>query len=118
VEILETIEVDRRSKKPKLDKEFLNKLLRTKFNDWKYEDEVRIIVKLDKYKDKSGLYFCPFSDKFQLREIILGPRCHLPINKVRAMVSHFHPSVTVIKSRIQFGDFKVIKDKKKSRLKK
>jgi len=89
----------------------VNQLLRTKFADWKYEDELRIFVKLDHETKESGLYFYEFSKDFQLREIILGPKCELPIASIRTIVAGFTPTVTVIKSRIAFTSFKVVENK-------
>ena len=41
------IPIDRRTNRPKLSKKLMNRLLRTKFADWKYEKEVRLFVQLD-----------------------------------------------------------------------
>lgn len=92
-------------------KEFIDKLLCTKFFDWKYEDEVRMFVDLDHDAVESGKYFYNFSDHLVIREVILGPHCELPIEGVRNIVAKFNPSVRVIKSRIAFTTFKVREDK-------
>ncbi|MCW5651403.1 MAG: DUF2971 domain-containing protein [Ramlibacter sp.] len=109
------IPIDKATNKPILDPDLVNRLLRTKFHDWKYENEMRIFVELDPKTRESGLYFFDFSADFGLREVILGPRCELPISRVRAMVENFDPDVTVIKSRIAFSSFRVIKNKAASK---
>jgi hypothetical protein len=82
-------------------------LLCTKFSDWRYEDEVRVFIALDETTKESGLYFYEFGKDIILREIILGPKCEIPIEKVRKLVEHFTPSVQVIKSSISHGTFRV-----------
>ena len=59
----------------------LAELLVTKFSDWKYEEEWRMLVKLHLATRESGLYFVDFSERFRLKEVILGPRCELSISK-------------------------------------
>lgn len=93
----------------------INRLLRTKFYDWRYEVEMRLFVQLDYSAGESGLYFHNFSDNFQLREVVLGPRCELPIGGVRRLIEDLEPEVEVIKSRIAYSSFRVIKDRAASR---
>jgi hypothetical protein len=92
------------------DKEFIDRLVRTKFYDWKYEKEVRLSVLLENASE-SGMYFESFGDVLQLREVILGPRCELPIDEMRQMISGFTPAVKVIKARIAFTRFEVLENK-------
>ncbi len=107
----EVIPIDKTTNTPTLSEELMNRLLRTKFQDWKYEDEMRIFVELDHETRESGLYFYEFSSDFQLREVILGPKCELPLESVRVLVSGIKPSVTVLKSRIAFSSFRVVQNK-------
>ena len=95
----------------------MNKLLSTKFFDWKYEDEMRLFVQLDHDTVESGKYFYSFSENLILREIILGPKCELPIEGIRNIVADFIPPVMVLKSRIAFTEFKVRESKVVSRTK-
>lgn len=111
------LEIDKNTKKPKLTEEVMNKLLRTKFYDWKYENEMRLFVELDHDTVESGKYFYSFSENMSLREIILGPHCELPIEGIRNIVVDFNPSVTVLKSRIAFTKFNVRENKVASRTK-
>jgi len=55
------IENDPKTKQPILTEEIVDKLLRTKFYDWKYEDEMRLFVRLDHNTVESGMYFYSFS---------------------------------------------------------
>lgn len=110
-----TIRIDPRTNRPKLTEQVVNRLLRTKFADWKYEDEVRLFVELDHDTIESGSYFYSFSDNLVLREIILGPRCGIPLMGVKNLVDNFERPVRVLKSRIAFGSFRVVENRTASR---
>ena len=87
----------------------MEKLVRRKFIDWKYEDEIRLFVRLDHDTVESGKHFYSFSKDLMLREIILGPRCELPIEGVRKIAEGFKPRVVVLKSRIAYTRYAVVK---------
>ena len=105
------IPIDRATNYPIFDADLMRRLLRTKFYDWKYENEMRIFVGLDHKTCESGMYFYDFSKDFELREVVLGPRCELPIQAVRNLVADFSSDVMVTKSRIAFSSFRVIRNK-------
>jgi len=107
---LHKIAFDQAEKKPNLTFEVMERLLRTKFYDWKYEDELRAFVQLDHATAEAGMYFFDFGEHLILREVILGARCSLPIERVRRIVSDYEISVEVSKARIAFSSFRVVKD--------
>ena len=77
--------------------------------------KMRLFVQLDHDTVESGKYFYSFSENLVLREIILGPRCELPIDGIRKVVADFEPPVWVLKSRIAFTRFKVLENRVASR---
>lgn len=89
----------------------LDKLMVTKFADWKYEREMRLVVPLRGLTNELGKYFLSFSSDLILREVVLGPRCELPIEGIRSIVAGLKPAVSVLKSRIAFTRFAVLRDK-------
>jgi hypothetical protein len=89
----------------------IDALVRTKFKDWSYENEVRVFVELTQDRMESGLHFEHFSDNLQLREVILGPKCSLPIEGVRKVVADIGPDISVIQARIAFTRFEVLENK-------
>ncbi|MHC5147272.1 DUF2971 domain-containing protein [Stenotrophomonas rhizophila] len=89
----------------------IEELLRVKFVDWQYENEFRMFVGLEDMESEGGLYFKPFSKDFQLREVILGPRCSVSIAGVRNLVSTYKSKVDVIQARIAFTRFEVLKNR-------
>lgn len=101
----------------RLSESFVNELLYTKYSSWEYEAEVRVFVELDHKTIESGLFFHPFSKNLQLTEVILGPRCEIPISSVRRLVAHYSPKVYVVKSRLAFTKFKVVENRAVTRKK-
>lgn len=89
----------------------LDRLRYTKFDGWKYEDEFRQFFKLKELDAQSGLHFAPFSEELCLREVILGPRCDVPINSVRTLVEPFPCKVHVSRARIAYTKFGVVEDR-------
>jgi hypothetical protein len=90
----------------------VNKLIRTKFRHWTYENEVRLVFSLDESTLEGGSYFVPFDENLKLREVVLGPLCEIPVPAVRALVASLHPGVIVRKARLAFQKFAVIADQR------
>jgi hypothetical protein len=95
----------------------LERLRYTKFDGWAYEDEVRQFFKLDRLSHQSGLHFVPFSPDLVLREVILGPRCDIPVDAVRTLVEAFQVRVHVTHARIAYTKFGVVEDRRFRRAK-
>lgn len=83
-------------------------LLCTKYRHWRYEEERRLFVKLEDAQREGRLYFLPMSEDLQLAEVILGPQCDLPLEKVRELVGSKHPAVITFQSRLAFKFFSVV----------
>lgn len=93
---------------PQLNDELVDQLQRTKFEDWHYEEEMRVYVQLDHDTRESGLYFYPFDTSLVLREIILGPRCELPAESLKALLGVNEPEVKIVKSLLANQSFSVV----------
>ena len=52
--------------------DFSERLVSTKFDDWRYEKEWRLYIKLDPATQVDGRYFYNFSDGLHLAEVIVG----------------------------------------------
>ncbi len=90
--------------------ELENCLLRTKFDGWKYEQELRRFVYLSKTKHEKGLYFLPFDEDLRLREVILGQRNDLSLEAVRALVKSTNPGAVVFRTRLERRGFRIVGD--------
>lgn len=90
----------------------LDKLISTKFTDWKYEDESRMYVKLDHSSNELGKYFINFSLDLMLREVILRMNCNTSIEEIRKLVISDVTKIKVLKAGMALRKFKVIEDRK------
>lgn len=89
--------------------ELMSLAIRYKYKEWSYEREYRGIVPL-KERDKSNYYFIPFSEDFILKEVIIGANCErTPIWFKDILLPYVSP-IKVIKSRLAFQCFKVVKN--------
>ena len=96
-----------------LDPMFVRDLVYTKYMHWKYEEEFRLHVDLDAAQNEGGLFFTEFEDiGIELREVILGHSCSVPINKIRNLVEANYESIDVIKARLGFREFEVVVDQR------
>jgi hypothetical protein len=89
----------------------MRRILATKFEGWRYEDEVRVFVRLDKPDTKTGLYYKDFGPDLSLKEVIIGPRCHFSVSDLNNVITKYNGEVRVIPSRLAYGAFKVIEMK-------
>jgi hypothetical protein len=87
------------------------KLIRTKFTDWKYEDEYRMFVELSKCTQEGNLHFTEFSQDFILQEVILGINCDTPIEQIRKLLTTDLPPSRIKKAGLHLSEFKVIEDR-------
>jgi hypothetical protein len=98
-----------------LDEGFVRDLLYTKYEHWAYEEEARTFFRLDHSTIENGSYFYTFDSALALGEVILGPMCELPIERVRDLVHSVYEHVPVIKARLAFKWFDVVADERSVR---
>ena len=85
-------------------------MLFTKFDHWKYEQEIRIWAALNEKDD--GLFYSPFGEKLELKKVIAGARCSLSLLEINQALGSLAEQVTVIKGRAGFTKFEIVKDKR------
>ncbi|WGL97897.1 DUF2971 domain-containing protein [Arsenophonus sp. aPb] len=91
--------------------DFMDQLKVIKFEDWKYENEVRVIQKLfENVCIKDGKhYFRKFNDDFILKEVIFGQNCTKKNkDKIHDILNERNSTVKIIPSRIAFTRFEVL----------
>ena len=93
-----------------LDRSEIQKRLFTKFNLWKYEDEVRIPVFLGNKFD-NGLYFVPFSNELKLVQVIVGAESTVTRAKIHKALDDLVSKVETFKARLAFKTFQVVRQK-------
>jgi len=101
---------DRSALKMPLTKESADELLFTKYLDWKYKEELRNWFQFDNRED--GHYFYPFDGFVQLTEVIAGPLCTETEDRINEALKDYPKRVSVIKARLAFKTFRVVKNKK------
>lgn len=90
----------------------LQKLLRTKYEDWKYEAEYRRIVDLDNTWKADKLHFWPFGRDLELREVVLGARCKTGKEQVEDHFGDGFNRIQLVQARPAFQTFNVVKDRR------
>jgi len=86
----------------------VRRILFTKFNDWRYEEEIRVWAPLQ--NEDGGLYFLEFDEKLQLREVIIGQRCSLSRAEIMGALGSLAVEVKVSKARPAYDKFQMVCD--------
>jgi len=89
----------------------MRKMLTTKFSHWRYENELRIFVKLNTKDRMTGLYFVHFSKKVALREIIIGQNSTISQAELRRALGSKADGVEIYKAQLAFQTFRVVRQK-------
>ena len=83
-------------------------MLLTKYEDWTYEDEVRMFEPLDEGKPMS---FKAIDDRLQLKEVILGARCtNETRQKVEGLAAKYPGSPRIFKAQLSPDRFEMIEE--------
>lgn len=85
------------------------KLITTKYEHWRYEDEIRLLIKLEHSEREDGKYFFSYGNELQLREVIAGPRSVLETPAIQVALSGKDANVSIIRSRLSFSSYKVVR---------
>ena len=83
----------------------------TKFDGWRYEEEIRIIEEKKNCIKDNGRLFKVFDHEIQLTGLILGPLCEVTLNAIEASLPK-GKSISVIRSRLAFQSFNIVQQKR------
>jgi hypothetical protein len=83
-------------------------VLSTKFDNWKYEEEIRWWVRLKEHEGHPQ--FLDFDESLQLKEVVLGAKCGLPKSEILRALELSAKDVEVLKAHPADNAFKMIKD--------
>lgn len=95
-----------------LDLETIRKFLLTKYAHWRYENEVRWIVKLGKKDPEKCKYFVDFSNDLKLAQVIVGAELTLTRIEICNALGDLMPHVETFKARLAFKTFRVVRQRK------
>ncbi|HEV7343393.1 MAG TPA: DUF2971 domain-containing protein [Sphingopyxis sp.] len=92
------------------DPDRITEIIYTKFEHWRYEEEVRMLTTLQDLPKLKDLYFQPFSKIMNLREIIVGAnnRSTKPAD-LRAALGASYNDVSMFKARASFSRFEMVR---------
>jgi hypothetical protein len=86
-----------------------DRMLFTKYANWKYEKEIRMWAALN---DKEGnLYFAPFGEELKLMKVIAGARYELSKNDIVKALGPLVKDIILIQARAGFKEFEIVKNK-------
>jgi hypothetical protein len=85
-------------------------MLFTKFDHWKYEQEIRIWAALN--ENDGGLFFAHFGKELELKTVIAGARCSLSLTEINQALGSLAEQVITINGRAGFTKFEIVKDKR------
>lgn len=88
-------------------------LLTTKYIEWSHEQEARVFTPLEDVVHDGGLLFVPFNGTLALKSVILGALATTEDSKIKEKLP---PGVTinVIRSRMAFKSFDIVRNKLRS----
>lgn len=82
-------------------------ILSTKFEQWKYENELRIFCKLTDPPSDEGLHFYKFKDDVKPVRLILGALCKLSTDDIKSALPK-STSIKVAKTQLAFDSYSVL----------
>lgn len=108
----ERIGIARLSQGVSIDEALESLLLCTKFKEWEYEEEWRVILPLEGQTQEGHLHFHSFDIDLELAEVILGPLCNHSLSEVRRLVEAHYPKAITFKGRLASKHFKIVPDER------
>jgi hypothetical protein len=85
-------------------------MLFTKFDHWRYEQEIRMWAALNENGD--GIFYAHFGKELGLKKVIAGARCSLSLPEINQVLGSLAEQVIIIKGRAGFTKFEIVKDKR------
>jgi hypothetical protein len=85
-------------------------ILLTKFDAWRYENEVRMFVALKQEQKRGDLYFAELNQHIRPSTVILGPRCTTTEKEIKAAIAKggYSTPITVVRTMLSPNSFQVI----------
>lgn len=98
----------RNGQTPSFEKKDIQGIWLTKYKQWEYEDEVRVILrKTECYKERA-MYFYKLGQDIHLKGIVLGPLCSIPVSEIQNCLPK-NMRISAIQARLAFRSFSIVK---------
>lgn len=95
----------------KFDRKDIEGVWLTKYSQWNYEKEIRVIVEKSECVKNDGKYFFNLNPEVQLRGLILGPLCEITTKMIEQQLPP-KKTLSVMKSRLAFRSFNIVTQEK------
>lgn len=82
----------------------------TKYIEWKYEKEVRVILRKSECRKVGDMYFYDLGKDIRLKGIVLGPLCDIPVQDIEDSLPKAL-NLAIIKARLAFRSFNIVRKK-------
>lgn len=89
-------------------------VIRTKYDRWAYEQEIRILCSLEQ-PEPSGLYFAPVGERVKLTEVIVGAASDCTRSSIRGALGTIHSDVEISNARLAFNGYYIVKQRDRSK---
>ncbi len=83
----------------------------TKFKDWSYEEEIRVICEKTECVRENGFFFKKLGSEIELTGLILGPLCQIELPAIKESLPA-HKTISVLRSRLAFRSFNIVQQRK------
>ena len=93
-----------------LDREDIEGLWLTKYIEWEYEKEVRVILRKSECRKEGDIYFYDLGKDIRLKGIVLGPLCDIPVQDIEDSLPKAS-KLAIIKARLAFRSFNIVRKK-------
>lgn len=97
--------------RPQLNFETAETLLCTKYKAWSYEEEFRLFCSIEE-RDTDGNFYYPFSGGLRLAEVIAGHLNDTGDTRIEQALGEHRENVNIIKARLAFKSFRVVRDRR------
>lgn len=79
-----------------------------KFNEWKYEKEIRTFLKLD--SKTTEIQYKEFSESLMLTNVIIGANSSLSRKTMKTVLDSYDSNIETFKVRAAFNSFKMVRN--------
>ena len=90
-------------------RDFMMRIVSTKFSHWSYEEEYRFFVELNSCTGYNGLYFFDYCDEMMLQQIIVGLNSSVSRSEIEQLLNDTC-GVDIFKVRKDYREFKLVCD--------
>lgn len=85
-------------------------VIRTKYDRWAYEQEIRILCRLEE-AEPSGMHFAPIGERVKLTEVIIGAASDCARATISGALGTAYPDVEITNARLAFNGYHIVRQR-------